>query len=124
MNLENEATLLIFAKIVALTLLPAHDIVETYYWIVESMNDAQLREFRDFIDNYYEVWLNNITPSKYSCYNDQLQLIKNMELILKNMVHSLRQKKIWDFLGKYPQYPLLTTTYYKITLKITSRIHC
>ncbi|XP_057317909.1 uncharacterized protein LOC130662941 isoform X1 [Microplitis mediator] len=101
-NLADPTNQLIFGKIVAISLLPADKIVEAFRWVVSSMDDVYYVQFKSLLDYYSQHWLSGVKPQNYSFYNKADCLLKNSDLIIKNMAYHLRQNpNIWNFISQY-----------------------
>ncbi|CAG5075188.1 Protein of unknown function [Cotesia congregata] len=100
-NLEDDVTRKIFAKIVALSLLPAEQISSAFIRIALSLDNQQRETFKDLMNYYIENWMGKIGTDKYSFYKDRGSLYKNMDLIFKNL-YNLAPKNCtsWDFLER------------------------
>ncbi|XP_014299663.2 uncharacterized protein LOC103576296 [Microplitis demolitor] len=97
-DLNNDTTLLIFNKIIALSLLPSTLILESFEWIVSSMDDIRFNQFSRFLEYYRTNWLSRITANNYSCFNNIYCLLINSELIARDISNHLHEdKNIWSF---------------------------
>ncbi|XP_057329789.1 uncharacterized protein LOC130670404 [Microplitis mediator] len=89
---------IIMRKFLALALLPHHDILTAFNWLVENLPIDVHQIFAPFIQYFRRQWLLRVPPIRYSVHNEEYRTNNNSES--SNRRNKLRfgiHPKIWTF---------------------------
>ncbi|XP_043481354.1 uncharacterized protein LOC122510642 [Leptopilina heterotoma] len=99
---KNDEGYSILKHIMALPLLPANEIEETYFEIIESTSLRLRRKIQKFLNYFQKQWIRKVTPQVFSVY----VLERRTNNVLESYHRQLKQMfgikpHIWTFTSKY-----------------------
>ncbi|XP_044594857.1 uncharacterized protein LOC123272221 [Cotesia glomerata] len=98
-NFADENILIIFKRLLAISLLPAANIPEGFLWLKANIPEVYVPAFEELFQYYQQSWINSMGPENFSFYNDFDSFNDSMKNHIQNLTNFLgNNSSIWNCL--------------------------